>query len=158
MISQDDAYQDMVQTHAFALLTMADTSLRVPQNQIISLEPVLDISHAPPGRGNVGTIRFQSRSVPVYRLNNLRRTQQELTADHRFTVIFEYDGIYFGLLCKQMQSVSRDRLILNPIPVCMQQADMVFTALAIFDNSVIKVTSKTTLAMHLELARGGAGG
>lgn len=153
-----DDYQILAQTQAFAMLTMDGSSLLVPQGQIISLEPVMDLRQSPSGQGSLGTMRFQGRSVPIFRLNDALEKQQSLDAEHRFCVIFDCRGTYFGLLCRQMQPVNRDQLILAPIPVCMRQADMVFRALAIREKAVIKLTNTLALALYLGIVKGESDG
>ena len=144
-----DDFQILAQTQSFAMLTLDGSSLLVPQSQVLALEPVMDLRRASTGQDMVGTLRFQGRSAPIFRLNDALEKQQDLDAEHRFCVILDCRGTYFGLLCRQMQPVHRDQLKLSPIPECMRQADMVFRALAILDGAVLKLTNSLALAIYL---------
>ncbi len=148
----------------FASLSLDKTRLLVPHGEFRSLEPVMELQPLPASKtsaqsGNraIGQIQFADEKAPVYCMDARLNTLNEIPPTRRVGAIMGEPGRYYALLCDTMQPIERSQLQLQPIPDCMQLPNMAFSALAIYQQKLVYVTSDRALSAYLGIGDIGGG-
>jgi hypothetical protein len=137
------------QADLYAVLSMDGRKLLLPQNEVCSLEPVVDINEQAKLPGTVGWIEFQDLQCSVYCLGKDLVTLAEIAKTKRMCVLLGDGERYLGLVCDQIETLRHEQLSLHPLPACMQNPVSPILALAIYREEVGCVTTMTRLATFL---------
>lgn len=138
-----------LETPHFALLSIDGLSLLLPQQDIHTVEPVLDLEPATNGGVHVGWISRDQERWPVHCLSADLELMRELPIERRVCVILDHDGLGFGLACEQMTSLQQAHLSFFAVPECMRMPGSPLRALARHSERVLCVTTAADLAGFL---------
>lgn len=132
-----------------AVLTMDGRRLLVPQGEIQSLEPLLDMAREGSSPYTVGTIAFAGHWWPVYCLSRELEVLREIPLTRRLCGLLNDGNHQFALVCDQIEPLAEERPRLRPLPVCMATPDSPLLALLIQRGELGCVTSTARLAAFL---------
>ncbi|MCP5420609.1 MAG: hypothetical protein H6970_04250 [Gammaproteobacteria bacterium] len=152
------AEAELSETTAFAVLNLDGQRWLIPQNEILSLETVLDIeTHAASNEGEgfiapdpIGFITRQEQVWPIYCLTGHFSRPQEVPKSRRIVVLLHRDPVYLGLVCDEIEVLGQDHGPFQPVPACMGQATQVLGALLSYASNLAYMTTTTRLATFLK--------
>ena len=138
----------------YAVLLMDDCKLLLPQQDITILELISDVQLGTQADGQyqsmaVGHIFFQGEQCPVVCFTKQLEITREVPDARQVCAILNNGGSYLGLLCNSIDNIEREHLIIQAIPPCMRQMDMLTSALAIQDDEIFYITSVSHLSEFL---------
>jgi len=133
----------------FAVLSIEGLSLLLPQQDIHTVEPVLDLELTTGERGYAGWINREEERWPVYCLSADLEPLRDLPIERRVCVILDHDESGFGLACEQMTTLQQAHLSFFAVPECMRTPGLPVRALARHDEGVLCVTTAVDLAGFL---------
>jgi len=133
----------------FAVLSIDGLNLLLPQQDIHTVEPVLDLEPATSEGVQVGWISRDQERWPVYCLSADLEPMRELPIERRVCVILDHDELGFGLACEQMTTLQQAHLSFFAVPECMRMPGSPLRALARHDEGVLCVTTAADLAGFL---------
>ncbi len=136
---------------SYALLTIEQCMLLVPQREVRTLESVLDIRiEQPPTRG-VGWLSFELQDWPVYGMDAALNPLSEIPASQRICVVLTHAEGYFGILCSDITTVQGTSVEFRPLPPAMVKPRAPLSALALFEDRVGILSTVMSLAAHLDV-------
>ena len=138
----------------YAVLLMDDRKLLLPQQDIAILELISDVQLGVQADEKyqataVGHISFQGEQCPVVCFTKQLEITQEVPDSRQVCVVLNNGGSYLGLLCNSVHNIEREQLIIQAIPPCMRQVDMLTSALAIQGDEIFYITSVSHLSEFL---------
>ncbi len=139
------------QVRPYVLLSQGARSLLLPQADVRTLEPVLDVVGDAPPRFGVGWIRFEDQLAPVYCLNKDLNPLRSLPASRRVCVLLNGPEGCFALACDRVQPLRDVQLQLRSIPPAMVRKGMLVRALVAYEDGIGLVTSAGALAAYLRV-------
>lgn len=141
------------QTRHYALLSLVNRALLLPQSEIRNLEPVLDLRTTDRPAQGVGWIFFEHNDWPVYSLDDNLTPQSEPLATQRICVLVNYHDGYFGLMCRNVITLSGTVLRLWPLPAMMTSSESPIQGLARYENYTSLVSTAADLATYLQVGQ-----
>ncbi len=139
----------------FAMLQLDGAMVLLPQGEIRTVEPALDIEITE-GEPGIGRITVGGRSWPVYCLTGkLTPTRSVPPTRHICALLGTGDGS-FALLCDDFKPVHTRELQFHPLPDCMGADGACAHSLAVYEQRVGCVVSAAGLKALLgtDAARG----
>ncbi len=144
-----------------AALTMDERRLVLPQAEIRSFEPVLDIVARTQSSEDkllydfvfqnlVGFIDFEGERWSVYCLSGDFVVLPELLPQRRICVLLNGATQAFGLVCDQVEPLKPDLVKGYPMPPCMRRADSPIQGLILYAGMLGYLTTTDELARFLE--------
>ncbi len=144
---------DVVQSQPYALLSLDDHTLLLPQGDISSLEPVLDvITDEPPPHG-VGWLRFEGVGWPVYCLDAELKPLPDIPHLYRICIVLHDHERYFGLTCANVAMLPGAAVRAQLVPEAMSRPKSPLCGLALYEGTVRLVSTAAALAAFLEVSR-----
>jgi len=134
----------------YAALRFDNCELLVPQGEIHTLEPVLDVDRTTELPDAAGTLMVDGKARPIYCLDREFTAMPEIPPNRRVCVLLNAgEGRYFGLLCDDVESLSLASAHLHPVPTCMANPKLPILGLFVHQNGLSSVTASTRLATYL---------
>lgn len=134
----------------YAAISVDTIRLFLPQNEIRSLEPAVEVNRVEPPMEGVGWIFFDGRDWPVYCLGSDLSPSDRLPAARRICVMLGVAQGYFGLMCDRLEVLSENRLQPVPLPAIMQSSHTPVQALALYEGTPGCVVSADALFGFLD--------
>jgi hypothetical protein len=131
----------------FALLEFAGLQMLIPQTDIYSLEPAVDMS--PPSGISFDSVGEFVQSGHVWSLYALSADLDVLgicPETYRIAILFKNVQPVFGLLCEQVDTIKRSEISIHPIPDAMQNKYSPILALALHDSVLGYISSASALS------------
>ena len=120
---------DLQTIPSFALLSLDSYPLLLPQRDIALLELSSDLDHLTiPEQYNVASLSFQGQSWPTYCLAGDFSLRKSIPSSRYICAVLNDNEDYLGLLCDTIDSLAAAEFQLHPIPLCMQQNNMLAAA------------------------------
>ena len=132
-----------VTTGRYAVLTMDNLDLLIPQHQVHALEPGVDVRRSE--GEEVGWIAVAGSPSPVYCLSEDLRPLREVPAGRRICVLLDLGPRLFGVLCDQVVMLDRAGIEVLPLPACMRTPGTPLQGLVLQGERVLCVTSAQDL-------------
>ncbi len=148
----DQNGSEMVAVARYAVLTIDERALLIPQQQLHALEPAFDVQRSE--AGDAGWIAVAGVNWPVYCLSEDLRPIREAPADRHFCVLLESGAGLLGVLCDQVVMLEQMELEILPLPRCMRTAGTPLQGLVLHSERVLCVTSADDLLDCVGLRRG----
>ena len=137
---------DLQTISSFALLSFDSYPLLLPQRDIALLELSADLDHlAVPEQYNVASLNFQGQSWPTYCLTSDFSLRKSIPSSRYICAVLNDNENYLGLLCDTIDTLAAAEFHLHPIPFCMQQNNMLASALAVRDEEMLVLTTAARL-------------
>lgn len=135
----------------YALLLMDDCKLLLPQQDIAILELISDVQiDDQVGQNAVGQISFQNQMWPVVCFTKQLKITRKVPDTRQVCAVISNNGRYIGVLCDSVHNIEREKLLIQSIPECMHQVDMLASMLALQEDEILYMTSVSQLNDHLE--------
>ncbi len=152
-MAQDQTMFNTAQDRPYALLSLGKRALLIPQNEIRTLESVLDVhtSNQPPH--GVGWLRFESNDWPVYSLDEALQPLSAIPATQRICALLGFEDSYFGLTCTNASTLRGTEKHIRPIPAAMLNLESPLCGLALHGDDIGLVSTAGVLAQFLRLSR-----
>lgn len=136
---------------SYALLTLDQRTLLMPQSEIRTLESVLDIHTGHPPVQAVGWLSFEQQDCPVYGMDAALAPLSEVPVSQRICVLLTLSQGYFGLLCSDIATLPGSAVEFRPLPAAMATPNTPLRALALFEGRVALVSTAMALAAYLSV-------
>jgi hypothetical protein len=130
---------------ALAVLVLDGCRWLLPQTEVASLEPLLDIDPEVRPPGSIGAIAYRDAWWPVYCLSGELRILARMPDRRRVCLLLNNGADQFGLIADQAE-VLAEPPPLFPLPACMRLPDSPIKALALFDTGLGYTTSAEHIA------------
>lgn len=137
----------------FAVLTIDRQKLLLAQNEIRTLEPVIDIDKKTKLPGTVGTLTIQNIRFPVYCVSEDLTVLEIIPTNRRICVLLDEGENSFGITCDKIETTNSEHLKFYSLPECMSLQDSPILALAIRGNELNCVTSTGRLAAYIKIRK-----
>ena len=130
---------------ALAVLVLDGRPWLLPQAEVASLEPLLDLDPEVRAPRGIGAIAYRDAWWPVYCLSGELRILPRISERGRVCLLLNNGADQFGLVCDQVEVLAEPPL-LYPLPACMRLPDSPIEALALLDAGLSCVTTAEHLA------------
>lgn len=134
----------------YAVLTIDQRKLLLPQREIHTLESVLDVITATDVPNAIGSFTLAGNSWPVYCLSGQLDLMLELPGTRRICVLLKDSTQGLGLVCDQIEPLGREDLRLQPLPPSMKTPTSPIQALVLRHDAIGCVTTTAHLATLIE--------
>lgn len=131
----------------FARLAFAGLQILIPQTDIYSLEPVADMM--PPSMDHVDSVGEFAQSENVWSLYALSSDLNVLNISpesYRIVILMKNVQPVYGLLCEQVDTVTRSDISIYSIPDAMRCSNSPILALALYGTEVRYISSAKALS------------
>lgn len=135
------------QSDYFANLQFSGIQLLIPQGDIFSLEPSIDIVGIKE-KNSIGQMQQADIKWFLYALSPELDVLTEQPEQYHIAVLLKNTESACGLLCEQISTVSSKELIIQNIPDAMYSKHSPLLALAIYQNDIRFVSSAARLNSH----------
>jgi hypothetical protein len=133
----------------FAVLVFAGLQLLIPQNDIFSLEPTIDMTPAALSIGGVGQLQQSNTIYALYALSADFTLLNSCPESYRIAVLMKNVNPVYGVLCEQIDTIKRDQLSIHPVPAAMRRENSPLLALALVGEEVRYISSANALSRLL---------
>jgi hypothetical protein len=138
----------------YALLSLNNHALLLPQGDIRTLESILDMSSGDQLANSVGWLPFEGDHWPVYGLDAGLNPCPELPEAQRLCVLLSIESGYFGLLCQNSATLPGSAVRIRPLPTAMIKPGSPLRGLALYGDRVGLVSTAEALAIFLGVGVG----
>jgi hypothetical protein len=125
---------------ALAVLALDGRRWLLPQTEVASLEPLLDIDPEVRSPGSIGAIAYRDAWWPVYCLSGELRILPRISERGRVCLLLNNGADQFGLIAEQAEVLAQPPPLF-PLPACMRLPDSPIEALALLDAGLGCVTT-----------------
>jgi hypothetical protein len=133
----------------FAVLVFAGLQLLIPQNDIFSLEPTIDMTPSTTTIGSVGQLQQSNQAYALYALSAELTLLNSCPESYRIAVLMKNVNPVYGVLCEQIDTIKRDQLSIHPVPAAMRRENSPLLALALVGEEVRYISSANALSRLL---------
>jgi len=126
--------------------------LFLPQREVQTVEPVMDVDRSYPPPGAVGEIGLDEQVWPVYGLDGRLQPTTAVPPARRACALLAVGDACFGVLCDAFRSLPASELELHPLPSCLATAETPVRALAVHGQDIGCVVSAAALRSLAERA------
>jgi hypothetical protein len=139
--------QSLEQCEHFACLTFAGTQLLIPQTDIYSLEPTVDMIPTE-ANNSVGQLELAGTAWTLYALSADLTLLNQCPDNYHIAILLKNQPL-FGLLCEQIASITRKDLSIHTVPTAMQNPASPLLALALINEQVRYISSAQAISRLL---------
>ena len=144
---------DDQQHQSYALLTIEQRLLLLPQREVRTLESVLDVRTDDPPDHGVGWLPFERQDWPVYSMDAALNPLSAAPPKQRICVLLTLPEGHVGILCSDVTMAPGSTVELRPLPQAMATPYRPFTALALVGDRIGLVSAATALAAYFNVNR-----
>lgn len=130
----------------YAIVSIDDRKLLIPQQEINSLESIFDLATTPQEPPAVGAFTLAGELWPVFCLSSNLDVLLEIPNARRMCVLLKDDNHTLGLVCDQIEPLRQQDMRLQPLPPCMKTSTSPVQALVFHNEAVGCVTTTARLA------------
>jgi hypothetical protein len=134
-----------VLTAYLAILHIGSVKITLPQNEIRTLEPVLDLRRSEAGRA-VGSVELDEGVWPIFSFSEDLLPLAELADARRVCVLLGQDELAFGIACDKVVSVPAEQVRAVPAPEVLARRDSPIVSLAVHGEEILCMTTTQALA------------
>jgi hypothetical protein len=129
----------------FVNVEFAGLQLLIPQTDVYSLEPVVDMTPAA-DIGSVGQIITQSGEVwSLYAFSSELNLLSSCPESYRIVILMKNIQPVYGLLCEQVSTILRNDISIHAIPTAVYNEASPLLALALYGGDVRYISSAVAL-------------
>ncbi len=132
-------------TAYLAVLQIGSVKIALPQNEIRTLEPVLDLRRNEAGPA-VGRVELDEGVWPIFALSEDLLPLAELPDARRVCVLLGQDELAFGIACDKVLSVPAHEVRAVPAPEVLARPDSPILSLAVHGEEILCMTTTQALA------------
>ncbi len=130
----------------FAVLSFDGLQLLIPQNDIYSLEPTVDITPAVADNSSVGQLKQGNQVWSLYALSSDLTLLTSRPDSYRIVILMKNVQPAFGLLCEQVQTIERSQIRIHSVPPVMNCKNSPLLNLALTGEEVRCISSASALS------------
>lgn len=130
----------------FAVLVFAGLQVLIPQNDIYTLEPIIDMTPPVTDSSSVGQLQQSGQAWSLYALSANLTLLTSRPDSYRIAILMKHTQPACGLLCEQVYSIERSEINIHPVPAAMHCKDSPLLALALVGEEVRCISSTTILS------------
>jgi chemotaxis signal transduction protein len=130
----------------YVVVSIDDRKLLIPQQEISSLESILDLATAPQEPPAIGSFNLAEEVWPVFCLSNELDILLEIPSTRRMCVLLKDSNHALGLACDQIEPLRHQNMRLQPLPSCMKTSTSPVQALVLHGDAIGCVTTTARLA------------
>ena len=132
------------------VIIIGQLRLALPQQDVHTLEPMIDIQATQNTLGTVGLIQRDTVRWPIYCLSAQLELMRTVPDTRRVSVLLKHAGQGFGLLCDEVFSVSLSQIQSTPLPACMFTQGTPVLELALHNDDLLCISSTGALMAFLD--------
>jgi hypothetical protein len=132
----------------FINLVFDGLPLLIPQNDIYSLEPTVDMTSTATDNGSVGQLKQSGHVWSLYALSSELSLLNSCPETYHIAILMKNVQPAFGLLCEQVDTIDRNQISIHPVPPAMKTENSPLLALALYGDEVRYISSASALS-HL---------
>ncbi len=144
--------QQSGQVYHISKLCFDGLELLIPQDDVISVESVYELSTKTDQHKYLGYIPFQGSRIPVYSLSENLQLMSFVADNRAQCVVLKYSAGWFALLCQEIKNFQLSDIRFEPLPACMNHPAMPLTHLAQYRSSSrdtqLGLISNADIIMH----------
>jgi len=133
----------------FAVLVFAGVQLLIPQTDIYSLEPTVDMQAAIANNSSVGQMEQQANRWFLYALDRHLNLLTDCPETYHIAILLKNVQPIYGLVCEQIYTLARSEMTIHLLPAAMDSIDSPLLALALVGNEVRYISSASALSRLL---------
>ena len=118
-----------------AVMAVDGARFVVSQNEIVSLESVLDVDAGASGRAGVGRLAFRGESWETFCLSKDMQLLADIPFSRKVCVLLKTSQARVGLLCDSVQAIDYAEFSWYPLPECMKTGRSPVVGLALSRDS-----------------------
>lgn len=131
----------------YAVVSIGDRKLLIPQQEIRSLESILDLNTDPPQEPPaIGAFTLEGESWPIFCLSSELDILLDIPNTRRMCILLKDSNHTLGLACDQVEPLRQYNMRLQPLPLCMKTSISPVQALVFHGNTIGCVTTTARLA------------
>jgi hypothetical protein len=138
----------------FANVTFAGLQLLIPQSDIYSLEPTVDMTPCLDAIGAVGQLQQGNEVWSLYALSSDLSLLDRCPDSYRIAVLLKNVKPVFGLLCEQIDSLARNQISIHPVHTAMRNPTSPLLALALHGEEIRYISSASALTRLFPMTNG----
>lgn len=137
------------QSQLFAHLKLGKLDLLIPQSDVFSLEPTLDMSPLPEFAPIVGQMWQAQTLWSLYAFSENLTLLDECPVHYRVVILLKNTDYSYGIICEQVQSIEREQVQIQSLPSAMETTHSPLLALALYEEKVRCISSAQALRILL---------
>jgi hypothetical protein len=146
---QSNSIQGVEWPERFASLGFDGLRLLIPQRDIYSLEPSVDMTPAAHS-GSVGQSISQSGEIwSLYAFSSELRPLSHCPESYRIVILMKNIQPVYGLLCEQVSTIMRSDISIHSLPLAVYNKDSPLLALALCEAELHFISSAAALSRLL---------
>lgn len=150
MKAQTQAMGKSYKSDLFAALSIDSLTLLLPHHEVHTLEPVTDLKTTQKQDKVAGWCVSGNTKVPIYCLSDEFEISDAIPNVRRMAVLINFYNGTIGLLCDDLNIISRKLLIEHPLPSPMRVKGTPLTGLATHENTVFCLSTANRLGKFLK--------
>lgn len=130
----------------FANVVIGKLDLLIPQSDIYSLEPAIDMIPSNERTGSLGQLKQSGNVWPLYAFSEDLNLLPAWLESYRIAILMKNVHPVYGLLCEQVYTIEQDSISIHPVPPSMVTMDSPLLALALYGEEVRCISSAKELS------------
>jgi hypothetical protein len=143
---QTNPMQIMDWSTRFVTLVFGGLKLLIPQSDIYSLEPTVDMTPDVTHIGSVGQLKQSGETWALYAFSPELILLNSCPETYHIAILMKNVHPLYGLLCEQVDTIDLSQIIIHPVPAVMNAHNSPLLALALHGNEVWFITSASALS------------
>lgn len=137
------------QDNSYALLSLGQRALLIPQHELRTLESVMDVHTSEQPAHGVGWLQFEDNHWPVYSLDEALQPLPAMPSTQRICALLSHTDGYFGLTCSNVRTLRGTELRSRSLPAPMSNPESPLSGLVLYEDRVGVVSTASALARLL---------
>lgn len=129
----------------FVKLTLGKTRFLLPDREVLSIEPILNIDLTHEDNDDFNFITMNDKKISVYAFDEDLQLVSAKDYRHQFCVFLDDGQDRIGILCDDAGKVTLDDIKLHELPDCMLSTDTAIQNIAVSNNNLYCVSNFTNL-------------
>ncbi len=124
--------------------------LLVPQNEVFSLESVLEVKREGAKFPCAGRIDLAGVGWPVYCLDESLAPTMDFAPQRRLCLLLNDEQRHLALVCDQVETLNRPPRARYPVPLCQAKPNALVEQLVVYEEVVRCVTTTARLNIYCQ--------
>ena len=144
--SADPNLADPLDSAFFTALQIDHLCLLLPQAQVAATESAANLRpNIFPHQHSLGLIPHAGYSWPIYCLDYNLVLTIDPPEQRQHCVLLTHGQERIGILCDQIMTIAHGELTISPVPKCMRTDQLLFHSLAVYEDSMVYISSTEQL-------------
>lgn len=130
----------------FIMLAFGGLQLLIPQSDIYSLEPTVDVTSTVTHNGSVGQLKQSGNAWSLYAFSSELSLLPSCPDSYHIAILMKNVQPLYGLLCEQVDTIDRSQISIHPVPAAMHPENSPLLALALHGQDVFYISSAIALS------------